>query len=124
MLKIISDAMDALGINYDFKRWQGLPSYPYFVGEYQEIESINEDGMQETQFILNGFARGEDAIAELERAKNKIKKYFPQVGGRLATTESGSAVAIFYASAFENLPTGDAELDKIQINLKIREWSE
>ena len=124
MLKTIADAMDALGINYDFKRWQGLPSYPYFVGEYQEVESINEDGMQETQFILNGFARGEDAIAELERAKKKIQKHFPQVGGRLATTEAGSAVAIFYASAFENLPTGDAELEKIQINLKIKEWSE
>lgn len=124
MLKIISDAMDALGINYDFKRWHGKPPDMYFTGEYQEVESPNEDGMQETQFILNGFARGEDAIAELERAKNKIKKYFPQVSGRMATTDSGSRVAIFYASAFENLPTGDAELERIQINLKVKEWSE
>lgn len=124
MLKIISDAMDALDINYDFKMWHGVPQYPYFTGEYQEIESINEDGEQETQFILNGFARSEESSAELERAKNKIKKYFPQIGGRLATTESGSRVAIFYASAFGNLPTGDAELEKIQINLKVKEWSE
>lgn len=124
MLKIMSDAMDALGIEYDFKRWHGNPPDMYFVGEYQEVEPINEDGMQETQFILTGFARGEDAIAELEKAKNKIKKYFPQVGGRLAATDSGSRVAIFYASAYENLPTGDAELEKIQINLKVKEWSE
>ena len=122
MLKIISDAMDALGIPYDFKKWQGKPPEMYFVGEYQEVESVDEDGEQETQFILSGFARGN--ITALEEAKNKIKKYFPQVGGILATTESGSRVAIFYASAFGNLPTGDAELEKIQVNLKVKEWSE
>ena len=122
MLKIISDAMDALDITYDFKKWQGKPPKMYFVGEYQEVESVDEDGEQETQFILSGFSRGN--VAALEEAKNKIKKYFPQVGGRLATTDSGSRVAIFYASAFGNLPTGDAELEKIQINLKVKEWSE
>lgn len=124
MLKIISDAMNALGINYDFKRWHGKPPGMYFVGEYQEVESANEDGEQETQFILTGNARGENAIEELERAKNKIKKYFPKDSGRLATTESGSRVAIYYASTFENFPSGDAELEKIQINLKVKEWSE
>jgi len=123
MLKIISDAMYALGIPYDFKKWHGKPPQMYFVGEYQEVESDNEYGEQETQFILSGFARGKNATEELEEAKNKIKNYFPPVGGRLATTDSGSRVAIFYASAFGNLPTGDAELEKIQINLKVKEWS-
>lgn len=121
-LKAISEAMDALEINYAFKKWKGKPKYPYFIGEYQERENPNEDGMTEKQFILTGFARGEEAIAELESTKEKIKKYFPQVGGRLAIVD-GSAVAIFYASAFENLPTGDAELEKIQINLNTKEWS-
>ena len=115
--------MDALGIPYDFKKWHGYTPGMYFVGEYQEVESINEDGEQETQFILSGFARGENAIAELEEAKNKIRNYFPSVGGKVAITDSGSAVAIFYASTFGNLPTGDAELEKIQINLKVKEWS-
>ena len=123
VLQTVSTEMGALGINYMFKRWKGKPVYPYFTGEYQEVESINEDGMQETQFILTGFARGEDAIAELEDIKEKIRKHFPQVGGRLATVD-GSAVVIYYASAFGNLPTGDAELKKIQINLTIKEWSE
>lgn len=123
MLKIISEAMDALEIPYEFKKWHGKIPQMYFTGEYQEVESMEEDGEQETQFILNGYARGERAIAELEKAKNKIKKYFPQVGGRLATTDSGSRVAIFYASTFGNLSTPDAELEKIQINLKVKEWS-
>ena len=124
VLQTVKKEMYALGINYRFKRWKGKPVYPYFTGEYQEVESTNEDGMQETQFILTGFARGENAIDDLEDIKEKIQKHFPQVGGRLATTESGSRVAIFYASAFENFPTGDAELEKIQINLKVKEWSE
>lgn len=123
VLKVIADEMDSLAINYDFEEWKGEPKYPYFTGEYQELESLDEEGEQETQFILNGFARGVTAHADLEEAKNKIKKHFPNIGGRLATTESGSRVAIFYANTLGNIPTGDAELKRIQINLKIKEWS-
>lgn len=123
VLKVIADEMDALGINYDFEEWKGKPKYPYVTGEYQEIESLDEDGEQETQFILNVFARGITAHGDLEEVKNKIKKHFPAIGGRLATTESGSRVAIFYANTLGNIPTGDADLKKIQINLKIKEWS-
>lgn len=120
---LIATEMDALAINYDFEEWKGKPEYPYFTGEYQELESLKEDGEQETQFILNGFARGRTAFSDLEDAKNKIKKHFPSIGGRLATTGSGSRVAIFYANTLSNLPTGDAELKRIQINLKVKEWS-
>lgn len=123
VLNLMANELDALGINYDFGEWQGKPEYPYFTGEYQEMESMFEDGGQEMQFILNGFARGTKAYSDLEDAKNKIKKHFPMVGGRLATTESGSRVAIFYANTMGNLPTGDAELKRIQINLTIKEWS-
>jgi hypothetical protein len=123
VLNLIAKEMDALEINYDFEEWKGEPQYPYATGEYQEVESLQEDGEQETQFILNVFARGITAHADLEAVKNKIKKHFPKVGGRLATTESGSRVAIFYANTLGNLPTGDAELKRIQINLKIKEWS-
>ena len=73
VLKVIADEMDALGINYDFEEWKGELVYPYFTGEYQETESLDEDGEQEVQFILNGFARGITAHADLEEAKNKIK---------------------------------------------------
>ena len=123
VLKVIAEEMDALSINYDFEEWKGEPIFPYFTGEYMEVEPLNEEGEQETQFILNGFARGISAHADLEEAKNKIKKHFPAIGGRLATTES-SRVAIFYANTLGNLPTGDAELKRIQINLKVKEWSE
>ncbi len=121
VLKIIDDSMKEIGINYEYMEWTSPPVYPYFTGEYQETPSMNEDGMQETQFILNGFARGKGAFLTLENAKEQIERYFPQVGGRLVSTEK-SVVAIFYANTLANLPTGDAELKRIQINLTIKEW--
>lgn len=123
ILDVIAKAMDEIKVNYDYPEWQGKPEYPYFVGEYQESEPINEDGQEETDFMLTGFARGANALLDLERDKAKIKKKFPSIGGMLATTESGSVVAIFYAGTLANIPTGDEELKKIQINLKVKEWT-
>ena len=122
ILKIISDAMDVLGLNYTFMEFPigENPEYPYFVGEYQEREPMNEDGMQETQFILTGFSR-EQWIA-LENAKESINNYFNKVSGKTVIADNGSAVAIFYSNSFV-VPTGDAELKKIQINLIVKEWS-
>lgn len=123
-LKIISEAMEELGLNYSFMEYHiekgKKPSYPYFVGEYQEMEPLNEDGMQETTFILTGFSR--DLWFTLEDAKKKIASYFNKVSGKTVIADNGSAVAIFYANSLV-IPTGDAELKKIQINLVVKEWS-
>lgn len=121
-LKIISDAMHSLGINYDFPEWDGKPVYPYFVGEYSETPPMNEDGMQETSFLLNGFARGKDGWLALEDTKEKIENYFGKVGGHKVIADNGSAVAVFYSHSLI-VPTGDAELKRIEVNLTIKEWS-
>ncbi len=123
-LAFIKKAMSELGLNYAFMEYHvedgEAPSYPYFVGEYQEIEPVSEDGMSETSFIITGFSR--NTWLTLENAKEKIKNYFNRVSGKTAITDSGSAVAVFYANSFP-VPTGDAELKKIQINLTVKEWS-
>ena len=119
-MKIISDAMEALKLNYAFMEWTGKPKYPYFVGEYQEVVPINEDGMQESTFLLTGFSR--ESWLALEDAKEAIKEYFNKVSGKTVIAEDGTAVAIFYANSFV-VPTGDAELKKIQVNLDVKEWS-
>ena len=121
-LKTIRDSMKEIGINYQFKKWKGHPKYPYFVGSYQEVPTPGEDGMQEISFILTGFARSDgkvDGVLQLEDAKEKIENYF---GTGKVVNADGSAVAIFYANTFGDLPTGDAELEKIEINLTIKEW--
>jgi hypothetical protein len=120
ILKIITDAMASLGLEYGFAEYAGDPVvYPYFVGEYTETESFTEDGLQETTFLLTGFSR--ETWLELEEAKEKIENYFNQVSGHTVITDSGSGVAIFYAHSLI-VPTGDAELKRIQINLSVKEW--
>lgn len=123
-LKIISDAMEALGLNYGFAEYvvgedEETPE-TYWVGEYQEIAPINEDGMQESTFLITGFSRG--LWLALEDAKEAIRDYFNKVSGKTVIAEDGTAVAIFYANSFV-VPTGDAELKKIQVNLDVKEWS-
>ena len=124
-LKIISDAMEALGISYAFmgegleEDEEGNPIYPYYTGEYQEIEPMYESGQRESLFILTGFSRTSWEV--LENDKKKIEKYFPCDSGRMVITESGSAAAIFYLRSTP-VRTTDAELKKIQINLDVKEW--
>ena len=121
VLKIVSDAMEALGIEYGLGTYDGNPIvYPYFVGEYTETESMTEDGLQESTFLLTGFSR--DSWLTLENAKERIQDYFDKVSGKVVMAEDGSAVAIFYAHALI-VPTGDAELKSIQIQLSVKEWS-
>lgn len=120
VLKLVSDAMTALGIEYGFVEYSNDPVvYLYFVGEYQETEGFTEDGLQEGTFILTGFTR--DSWLTLEEAKDKIENYFNRVSGYTVITDNGSGVAIFYADALV-VPTGDAELKSIQINLSVKEW--
>jgi hypothetical protein len=120
VLKLVSDAMTFLGIEYGFVEYSSDPvAYPYFVGEYQETESTTEDGLQETTFILTGFTR--ESWLSLEEAKEKIENYFNRVSGYTVITDNGSGVAIFYADTLI-VPTGDAELKSIQINLSVKEW--
>ena len=120
VLDAVGQGMKEAGLNYKFGEWKGDPVYPYWVGEYQEIDPLNEDGMHETSFILTGFTR--NSRIKLEEDKDKIQKRFPQCGGYKAIADDGSAVAIFYAGCLANLPTGDAELKKIEVNLTIKEW--
>lgn len=118
-LKLISDGMAALGLNYAFIEWKKKPEYPYFTGEYQESPSETEDGLQEADFILTGFTRG--SWLDLETAKEKIENYFNRISGKTVIAENGTAVAIFYANSFV-VPTGDAELKRIEIHLNVKEW--
>lgn len=119
ILKMVSDGMETIGIEYGFVEYSGNNNgkvvYPYFVGEYTEAEPMTEDGMHEFTFMLTGFSR--DSWLTLENAKEAIEEYF----NKTAITDSGSGVAVSYAGSLI-VPTGDAELKKIQINLNFKEW--
>lgn len=123
-LEIVSYAMKSLGIAYGFGSYAGNAAgkivYPYFVGEYTESPPMNEDGQQTATIMLTGFHRG--TWEELETAKEAIENYFDKISGLTVIADNGNGVCISYANALI-VPTGDAELKRIQINLNVQEWS-
>lgn len=116
-LKFISEKLERLKISYAFEEWTAneVPD-PYFVGEYNEVESTEreENGYQETTFILTGTGR---KWLRLEQAKEIIENNITET----AILPNGNGIAVFYSNSFP-VPTGDAELKRIQINLTIKEW--
>jgi hypothetical protein len=118
VLGIIDKELTALGVPYAFMRWKKPVTGPYFVGELTETEPMTGDGLQESTLLLDGFHRGE--YIDLEAFKETIKKHFHPIHGLRRQTDDGYAV-IFYAGAFY-VPTGEADLKRIQVTLRIKEW--
>lgn len=118
-LKFINEQMASIAVPYEFMQWTSDIVYPYFVGEITESPTFSESGFEESTMLLTGFSRGN--YLDMETIKEKIKSHFSPVSGLRGQTDSGSAIAVFFDGAFY-VPTGEADLKKIQINLKIYEW--
>lgn len=118
-LGYINDVMDSLKIPYAFDLWKGSPPELYFVGEYQESDADNQmdTGYEETAFTLSGFARGEQAVLNLENAKEKIKNSI----NRTAILPSGSGIAVFYNTGYP-VDTGLNDRKRIDIKITVKEW--
>ena len=117
-LKFIDKQMDILAVPYEFGEWTSKIEYPYWTGEFTEEPIVTEDGLEESTLILTGFTRGK--YLAMEEQKDKIKKHFDPRNGLRAKTDSG-ARAVFFNGSFY-VPTGEADLKRIQINLLIKEW--
>lgn len=117
-LKFINQQMEAIGIPYEFGQWSSEITYPYWVGEITEEPITTEDGHEMSTLLLTGFTRGN--YLDLETAKETIKKHFHPIHGLRGWTDSG-AIVVFYDGSFF-VPTGEADLKRIQINLQIHEW--
>lgn len=114
-LKYIQDVMKKEQVPYEFKEWSSDIVYPYFVGDYTEPQYNVETGLQESSFFITGTTKG--TYSELENFKQKIKKAF----NVQTVLPNGNGLAIVYGGCL-NIPTGNAEMKRIQINLNIKEW--
>lgn len=120
-LQFINEQMDILAVPYEFGEWTSDVQYPYGVGEITEEPTTTEDGFEQSTLLLTFFNSGsEGVLLGLEEIKEKIKKHFPSIYGLRAATEGGS-ITVYYGGAFY-VPTNEAELKRIQINLIIKEW--
>lgn len=117
-LKYIEDLMASINVPYEFMRWNSdtVPDC-YFVGEYIENPptTLEENGHQQTTFILRGWTRKEWML--LEEAKSKIKANV----AKTAILDDGTGIAVFYETATP-VATGVDDLKSIKINLNIQEW--
>lgn len=109
---------NVLSVPYEFGQWNSDIQYPYFVGEITEEPITQEDGFEQSTLLLTGFHRG--ALIDLEKIKERIKRHFDPIYGLRDSDEDG-AIIVLYDGAFY-IPTGEADLKKIQINLTIKEW--
>lgn len=116
-LEYMGALMQSIGIPYAYMEWKQKPPDEYFVGEAIENPALTleENGIQETTFILRGFTGG--SWLNLEMFKEKIEKSLMKT----AILDDGTGIAIFYDSATP-VPTYVEGWKSIKINLKIQEW--
>lgn len=116
-LQYLNGILEGLGIPYAYREWAEKPPDDFFVGESIEVSSLTkeEDGHQETTFILRGYTSGE--WMKLQTYAETIERNIT----RTAILDDGTGVAVFYDSAMV-VPTGVAGWKSIKINLKIHEW--
>lgn len=117
-MKFVNSCLEELKIPFEFMEWTD-PEIPetYWVTEYTEVESMNEDGMEETSFILTGTTKSK--YFELEKVKESVKDKF--WNGLTAVLDCGQGIAINYGDAYP-IPSVDESVHRIQITLKIKEW--
>lgn len=117
-LGITKDELKTIDVPYEFMRWTSTVEDRYWVGEFTETPTDTEDGYEEGTLILTGTTRS--SWLALMQDREKIKDHFPNISGFRKTTDNG-IVVIFYENALP-VPTGEADLKRIQINLRIKAW--
>ena len=110
----INNVLNDAGINYAYKRWNKEVTYPYWVGDGEEVEVTDEDGFHEYNFRLTGTTRG--TWEKLESDKEIIENILN------TTTILGDSGVVFSYAGTLSVPTDDVELKRIQINIIIQEW--
>ena len=117
-LGIVANELQDIDVPYEFMRWTSPVEDRYWVGEFTETPTDTEDGYEESTLLLTGTTK--NSWLELMQDRAKIKDHFSNNGGVRFPTDNG-AVVIFYDNAFP-VPTGEADLKRIQINLRIKAW--
>ena len=104
---------------YQYYEWKTAVEYPYWIGEYSEVESDSEDGFGEDVLMVTGTTTG--SVIELEDGKEVLQRAFPKISGHHAVLESGTNIIVYYDTS-TSVPTDNNDIKRIQVNLKIKSW--
>lgn len=116
-LAFIASALSKAGVRYAYQRWNGSDGDLYWIGSYSEQQYLPEDQSQTTLFLLDGFSTS-GSWSRLEAEKEAIKASFADVR-ELLTSESGISVRV---ESVQTIPTGTADVKRIEIQLLVKEW--
>lgn len=116
-LAFIASTLFKAGIRYAYQRWNGKGADMYWIGSYVEQQYLPEDQSQLTLFLLDGFSTS-GSWSRLEAEKETIKASFADVR-ELLTSESGISVRV---ESVQTIPTGTADVKRIEIQLLVKEW--
>ena len=116
-LAFIASTLFKAGIRYAYQRWNGKGADMYWIGSYVEQQYLPEDQSQLTLFLLDGFSTS-GSWSRLEAEKETIKASFADVR-ELLRSESGISVRV---ESVQTIPTGTADVKRIEIQLLVKEW--
>lgn len=118
-LQFVKEQMSVLKLPYEFMEWTADDIPPvYWVGEFTETPTTTEDGSEESTMILTGTTRGK--WFDLLTQADTIKRHFDPIGGLRSDTENG-VIIVFFSHSLP-VPTGEADLKRLQVNLTIKQW--
>ena len=83
-LQYINDCMESLSIPYEFMQWTKDLSFPYFIGEYTEVEPLDESGKSYGR-ITDVFGTGANDVYEI--TKDGKKYYIPAIPSVVLKTD-------------------------------------
>ena len=76
VLTLLNDMFNEMDIPYTFDNWDTDIELPQFIGEISETPTNDEDGCNEYNFILTGYATNYSYLFGVaEQLKNKFKTY-------------------------------------------------
>lgn len=104
---------------YQFYEWRTKAEYPYWIGEYSETSDTSEDGSGEDVMMITGTTKG--SVMDLENGKEVLQKAFPILSGYHAVLDSGTHIIAYYDTS-TMIPTDGNDINRIQVNLKIKSW--
>ena len=117
LLKLFSEELEALGINYDYLVWKVTPiPYPYTVGEYYESNYIEEEHKSEGEMLLTVWDRSKTNEGLIE-VNQKLKKHF----GDFRKIVNNTSIHISYSSSLPVLQEAE-NLKKQEMRFDIEYW--
>lgn len=116
VLNTLKNEAKLMNLPYEFDNWRSELKIPYFVGEISEVQTLDEDGKREFDFILTG--EDVETYSRLLDYCESIRKRYEY--GHSIVVDGGVVKIIYNNTIF--VPVEDENVKRIQINITVYLW--